>query len=295
MGAAPSMSHLSKVIYSAVTGLTDGVRANLDSTSLRGQHQLISAHGNRGRRGRDLSRVRRGNRRGLGNVVSTPSDTELDFILPMAMGGALTDIGNTLPKFFVGVDKVADMFKYTGVVVSRLNLSAQIGQPVVMTIDLEATDEEDLATWPETDPGLDVSGEGFFILSDLVLTIGGTAREVPGFSLTIDNMLDTERFMNAKTREHIPSQDCMITLEIQVPYNSDNTDLYTIADAGVAGSLVLNNTVDIYTMTFGRLVAEQEGPSVETRQELQLPLTLEALRSNLPTAVPQLAIVKSAP
>lgn len=293
MSTAPSMSQLAKILVSTSTDFTSGVRINLDSASLRGQHQLIRAQGNRGRRSRDLSRVRTGNRRATGNIISTPSDTELDFWLPRAMGGSITDIGDTLDKFFVAIDKVTEKFKYTGCVASRLNLAAQVGQPVVCTVDIEGTDEEDLETWP-TDPGLDVAGESFFILSDLALTIGGTARQVPGFSLTIDNMLDTERFMNAQTREHIPSADCQITLEIQLPYNADNTDLYTIADEGVAGSLVLDDGTDVYTFTFGKLVADQEGASIEERAELNLPLSLEALRSGVGTAVPQLAVVKSA-
>lgn len=292
MTTFPSMSQLSRVILSDSSDLSSGVRVNLDSTTLRAQHQLIRAQGNRGQRARSLSRVRTGNRRVTGNIISTPSDTELDYWLPKAMGGSLTAIGNTLPTFYAGVDKVAEMFKYTTCVVSRLNLAAQVGQPVVLTADIEGTDEEDLATWPVDDPGLAVSGESFFILSDLTLTIGGTERTVPGFSLTLDNFLDTERFQNAKTREHIPSSDCQISLEIEVPYNADNTGLYTIADTGIAGVLALSNGTDTYTMTFGKVVAEQEGASVEERQEIGLPLTLEALKDDV-GSVEQMAVVKS--
>lgn len=297
MSTAPSMSQLSRMILSDQANLSSGVgtntvRVNLDSSTLRAQHQLIRAQGNRGRRSRDLSRVRTGNRRVTGNVVSTPSDTELDYWLPWAMGGSLTEIGNTLAKRYIGFDKVAEMFTYSGCVVSRLNLSAQVGQPVVLTADIEGTDEADLATWPADDPGLDVAGESFFILSDLTLTVAGTARQVPGFSLTLDNFLDSERFMNAATREHIPSQDCQISLEVEMPYNADNTGLYTITDEGVAGSMALSDGTDTYTITFGKLVAEQDGASVEERQEIRLPLTLEALRDGV-NGTAQMAVVKS--
>lgn len=252
------------------------------SETLRMVQTHVESGGLRGTRSRFEDRVRIGSERVTGAIVMNPTAAELDLIWPRALGGTtslgVTALAETVPAFNVMVDRVTKVFTYSGCSVAALVISGAAGQPLTVTLELEGQTEAvgNAGTFPAITAGIDTGN--MFIFSDCTLTLAGAARKFSSFTLRLDNVLDTERFNNSLTREQIAAQDRRVTLEVDVPYTSDNSALHDAAIAGAAGSLAVSDGSVTYTFDFGNCKIPAESPVVAGRAEIQLPLRVNCYR-----------------
>lgn len=282
MADTPSEGALAKMALDSVLPFdTSSIPFEFVSESLRLQQTHLKTGGIRGSRQRRSHRVRIGAKRVSGPVVMMPSVTELDWLLPYILYGStsagVTSLAEAVAEFQLMVDRVAKVFTYAGCRVSRATFAGSMGQPITLTLDIEA--ETESIGNAGTFPAITIDTGTFAIFPDVTLTLQSSARTVKSFQLVIDHMLDTERYLNSTTRSEIPAQDLEVTLSCVVPYTPDNTDLLDQAIAGAAGSLAWAYDSATYTWAFGNLKAPSESPGVPGKNEIDLTLTMEAFHN----------------
>lgn len=253
------------------------------SCSLSKTSELANTSGQRGKRGRDFVRSRTHKYKASGQIVLEPCVAELDSLLPWLLGGTTTIGGVTaltdaLVKRFITVDKVTKVMTYAECVVSRFVLEASEGNPLRLTIDVEGQSETEgnAASFPSLTP----SYANFFIFSDCAFSINSIACTPKSFRLTVDNALDTERFLNSLTRDEIPATDRTVNLELALPYDTVHEPLYDIAAydaAGIAGNLTLSDLAVAaeYEFAFTKMKAAEPPIEVGERSELMLNLNFQ--------------------
>lgn len=222
-------------------------------------------------------RTRLGQKRCSGTIRIACSRLALDTLLPLILGGSestnVFGLEDTLPEFYMMVDRDEKVYTYAGCRVSRATFSGSSGQMVFLDLDIEAETETegDAGTFPV----LATPTETPYRMEDGVLTLQSSTREFNEFSLVIENQLDTERFENSLTRIDIPLLDRVITLGTNHPWSTANLDLIKQDLAGAGGSLVFTNTEltsNILTFTFGTIQYPTKTPGTTKAQVTRLPL-----------------------
>jgi len=247
------------------------------STSLARAGTIIDTSGIRGTRSHHSARTRAGTTVVSGQFELHPTPGELDWLFPWILGadasGDTFALAESLQLRDLLIDRVPDRFLYTNCVVSRAVFSAEAGHAVVLVIEIEGQDVTRSATaFPSISPLL----EPPYVIMDGVLTLAASARKFNRFELTIDNLVQTDRFMNSTTRADIPAQDREIRLSVTTPYTSDETDLLAQATAGAAGSLVFTNGGYSTTFAFAALQVPPEDPVIPGKSEILLTLNMVA-------------------
>lgn len=234
--------------------------------------------GLRGTRSRFGERVRITREHVGGQLVMEPTATEIDWWIEKILGGTtaagVTDVDETVPEFYMAVDKITKVPIFNKLKVAKCVISGSSGQPIRFTLDLEGEDETTGAA--ASFPSLTMPTDDIFICSDVVLTLGGSAREINEFALTIDNMLLVDLYRNSISRVEIPASDRMVQLTATPPYTSDNSDLYDAAIAGAAATLVISDGTATYTFAAANAKIPAVGPDVPAAGgEIVLPLTVD--------------------
>lgn len=233
----------------------------------------IHSNGITGSRSRRQHRTRDGIRAASGQIVMHPTPTELDLLWPRILGGTtaagVTDVANTLPKFQVMIDRVEKVFSYTDCVISRAVITGEQGQPITLTLDIEGEDRT--VGNSGTFPALTLPTDNIFIFSDLTFTYS-TARSFRGFSLTLDNFVDGDRYFNSQVRQEMVPHDRQVTLSMMGPFDSGTSDLLDYAVAGSAASLVMTDGSTTYTFDFANMKYETDDPVVEGKSEIMMPM-----------------------
>lgn len=233
---------------------------------------LINKEGARSTRSRHTGNVNAGPYTVGGPLAVQPSPDELRVLLPYILGGTESGSGTsgspwtyalaeTLPDAKIsqdlrlsGTGSDAMVFHWDGVKFNTARFSSSAGSQVLtLEIDAQGKSQTVNSTWPSIGSTLTVDKP--FIHAQLVLTLGGTAYQVDNFSLSIDNALILDRFLNSLTRTDIPESDRNITLEVDNPFKIADIALYEIAVAGLAGTAVFTNGSSILTFTFANLKA----------------------------------------
>jgi len=250
------------------------------------------SNGIRGHRDRLDHRVAQVSERVSGVLTLNPSVTEIDWLLPRMLGtdsgGGVTILGATIPTFVICQDKVATIETFTGCVITSWSISGTSGQPLVFTLNIEGTTSSDTTT--AVYPTITIDTEEFFVTSDVTITLDSSARSFNSFTLSGDNMCDTERQLNSLTRVEIPAQDSNITLDLTMPQNG-NTGLRDDPVAGVAGSLVITDTATTYTVTTGKMIALTPATEeVSAKSEIWTPLQYGLFKSGV---TPQITVTKT--
>lgn len=213
-----------------------------------------------------------------GPLILEPSPTEIDLMLPRILGGTtgggVTDVADTLPEFLIAIDKVTKVMTYSGCRVARAVIQGSQNQAMRWSLDIEA--ETQSTGNAGTFPALTLPTDNFFVFSDLTLTLESVSRKFRDFTLTIDNLLDADRWHNSLTRAEIAAQDRLVQLSVNLPYTSDNEDLFDAAIAGAAGQLVMTDGTTTYTIDIANAKVPTEGPEVPGRgQEIRMPLVVD--------------------
>lgn len=254
-------------------------RFEVVSSTLGKSSELIIGEGQRGTRARKLHRVKKDMERVAGNIIMEPSVTEIDKLLPWILGGTtsvggVTECAETIPTRVITIDKVIKVPTFAGCVAQRLVIEGTKGQPLRWTFDVQGTTETVGAA--ASFPSLSIDTDNFFIYSESALTLGGTAFEPETWRLTIENIMDTERFLNSSTRTAFPLNDRLVTMDVTVPYDSDADAIVDIAEAGIAGSLVITDGTTTYTVSLTNLKSGASPIEVPVRNELKLGVTMQS-------------------
>jgi hypothetical protein len=274
------MGALAKFATSAATPATEPFA--FISESMGKRQSIVERDGIKGTRSHMSLDTRLGNAPVDGTIVLEPTPEDLAIWFPRILGTAANGtsyvLAETIPDFFMVIDRVAKVFTYTKNWVDRATFTGSEGQPIRLSMDIVGTDET--VGNSGTFPALTLAYTTPYMFSDMVLTLAGSARQVKEFTLVIDNHLNKERFFNSTTRQLAPSEDRTITLSCTVPYSVENVALYAQALAGAAGTLVLTNANYSTTFTFGILQVPYDTPNVAGKGEVMLTLNMIAKKVN---------------
>jgi hypothetical protein len=232
------------------------------SSTLKRVDTHTHSPGLRGTRSRHKNRNRKTRTQVAGAWDMEPTPTEIDWWLEKILGGTaaagVTDVAEALPAFYAAEDHVTKVPTFSGLRVAVATLSGASGEAIKLNVEMEGTTE--VVGAAASFPSLTLPTDNFFVFSDIVLTLEGTARDVDSFTLKIDNRLLAELWRNSLTREEIPAGDRLVTLSASVPYHASNSDLYDAAIAGAAMTLVISDGTTTYTLASANAKIPPSGP-----------------------------------
>lgn len=246
--------------------------------------EVFDASGIRGRRGRIATRVRPARTVVRGPIRMNPTCNELAILLPYitgstASGGnyALAESMESNGKFDLLVDLGPRRVTYTGCQVSRARFASRAGSPLELTLDIEGLSGSDSATSFPSVTFTDTDADRPLMHSDCTLTLAGSAVSAFDLEITIDNGLNTNRFVNSLTRAYLPAQDRTVAGRFALPYTSDELALQTTADSTAISDIAGISALAVWafanvSFTFGasttyKLQAEGRKPILNSRGE----------------------------
>ena len=250
------------------------------SESIALQEGFIETAGLRGTRSHVSERVRRGTRQVAGSLILTPTPVELDSILPYIAGtakaGDIIALAETVPSFFLSVDRQVKVLTYNGCKIASANFQAAVGGPMQVTANLIGIDEAigNAGTFPALT--FDITG-GPYILSDLGLTVGGVTYQCSSIEIMIDNHLEPQWF-NSETITRINETDRTVGVNIELPYG-DATALHGTALAGVAVNATFTNGLRSLLMAMPAVQAPRNSAVSGGRGEIHLRWSGQARKS----------------
>ena len=252
----------------------------------------FNATGMAGTRSQQSERTRANIGRVTGSLTFCPNALEWANLLPRILGAAASGttfaLAETLPAFSVGIDKDngtdGKYFQYAGCYVNRATITSQSGGPVMLRLDIEGMTEAVASAggFPSLSLGV-ATGPFLHADSSAAVVVGGTTYPARSVEITIDNALDTERFLNSTTRAALPALNRIITVNLGLPYGNATAAYPTAATlaAGVAVTVTWTNTVHAVSLlaSFVKVHFPRRTPPLSGRNELDLPLSGIARRT----------------
>lgn len=263
--------------------------------------ETMSEHGRtgglRGIRGtlrREGSRIRNLTSFIYGTITMYLSPNDVDRLADVVWG-MTEDPSNTftmsdsLPYFGMLIDTDYTVstnqtpFEFVDCMISEMRLMGKApqfgeqGEPemVLMQMGIIGSTVTENTSWPSPAPSLPTAAiDAPYIFSDTEsgITILGSVRNVQKFLLSI-NWKTYAKYVNSLTAHSHRPTDRDIRLAFQLPWNSNNQDLYDQAIPGATGSIVFTNGDYGSTFTFGQMHFPNNTPIIRGKQEV--PLTLE--------------------
>jgi hypothetical protein len=267
-------------------GTVDPVTKQLEveSCGIGKQGVHVESNGIRGSRSHIAESVNDGPYTVGGPMVLQPRPDDLDDLLPWIMGstfsGAVISIGDTLTDRYVTVDKGAKVYTYDGCRVNTAMFRSSAGQNLSLEMDIQGKDEAvgDAGSFPAISGTL--SNLQPYIHHQAVITLDGTARQVSSVEISINNNLILDRFLNSQTRTELPSGDLNVSLTVDNPFTIADLDLYDLAVAGIAGTVVYTNGLRSITFSFANLKVPAQVIALARQGELTHRLPFTAYRTS---------------
>jgi hypothetical protein len=236
--------------------------------------------GVRGSRARKDDRVREVRKTVTGSLHLNPSVVDLRKLLPRILGAAETG-GNpytyvpaeTLPGFYLVIDRVQRVDTYDGVKVDKATFKGQEGGILDLTLALEGLSESVGAagSFPAISPDCT---NGPFTFKEGVLTLAGTPHYMKSLEVTVDNVLNKNRFFNSDTRLSLDPMDRLITVNVVLPWNTASTPIVNTADAAMTMSAVFTHGTQVFTISLAKLRCPAQPIPVRGKNE-ELLLSLQ--------------------
>lgn len=264
------------------------IRLRYRDENLAAKLELIDGNAINGTLDRNIELVRDGAIRVGGPINMIPNAYEFSQLLRWILGGTPSGTGtvtypltqaNDLPEKYVTIDRVIKVFTYTGCKVSRATFRATQGGPLELSLEIvgKSASEASAGTFPSLT--LDISN-GPFVFRDLVMSVGGTTVKAKEFTLTVDNMLDTERFFNSQTLQSIDQPDRKITFETSLPYGDHQALKSGFTAAGTAVVATFTNGGAVLAFSMVKVAIPYEDPATPGRVvEIMLPVSGDAMSS----------------
>lgn len=205
----------------------------LEGSSIGVQEQFTDTNGIRGTRQHSADRVRRTQRMTQGRFQLAPSANELDLVLPWILGAnESTDVfalAETVPARYLKVLRDADKKLYDGVKVNGAEFACAENQPLTLSLDLMGVDEATDGDATETAAFAD--GSGPYVMSDCVVSVGGTQYQFRQLSIQVQNALEV-KYNNSITPTAIHATDLIVNVQLGLPFG-DASALYGSSVGGV--------------------------------------------------------------
>lgn len=261
-------------------------RLNYRDETFVGETEAIDGNGIRGTRDSSVELFRNGNIHVNGPLNLIPTTLELSYILEWIMGGSPSGsgtvtypLGESAETRFVVIDRIIQVFTYAGVAVDRAEFRASEGG--LLTVALGLVGQTEIAGNAGTFPAisLDVSTQPL-IFTDTTLSINSTTVKAKDFRITIDNMIDKERFLNQTTLSAVNALDRRVGFECTIPYG-DYSAIYTALTGGSPGlavTVTLTNAGASLVFTMPAVSLPKRTPGTPGRRELMLGLSGRALK-----------------
>jgi len=209
-------------------------------------------------------------------MTESPSDTfTLDDSLPYF--GMLIDTDST-------VDTTLNPMEFTNCKISEWRIAGRApqfgegGEPemIILQMSIMAEGMTPNVGWPGSPPSLPSGAmDAPYIFSDTEtgtgMTLSGSVRDIQKFLLSV-NMNTYAKYVNSLTAHSHRATTRDITLAVQLPLNTDTDDLYDLASAGAAGSLLFTNGAYSSKFNFGRVHFPNNSPVIKGKQEVPLEL-----------------------
>jgi len=179
---------------------------------------------------------------------------------------------SALPSRYWAIDRKEKVFVYSGMVASRLVMTARKGMAWNWAIDF-AGQQETIGN-SGTFPAISITHTTPLALHHATLDILGSARSFDEITVTIDNAVESNTF-NAAYQISNERQDRIITVDVTLPYNG-NTD---IGPGDVVGDeMVLAFTYGNYSSewTFANVQFAPTQPETGGRSKQLIRLTGQA-------------------
>lgn len=270
---AGSPTALAKLGIGAADPVTSAL--NFSSFDVGVTRELIDTNGTRGKFWKDDTRTIE-NRKRVGPRLSTePTAPELALLLEWIMGGTPTGSGtktypwsNTPAARFVHFKPVVgEEWFLSGVGVATGTLQAAVGG--ALSVDLDLVGQTYDAT--RTDfPSLtyDTTLQPF-ILSHLVLVVGGVTRATRSFGFSVNGGIDRERFLNSMTLTALLRNDGSLSMSFEVPSGDNASQFWTSGIAGASAVATFTNpsTSAVLTITAPKLKWDAVAPNFAPASE----------------------------
>ncbi|ANS03309.1 hypothetical protein [uncultured Mediterranean phage uvDeep-CGR2-KM19-C37] len=257
------------------------------SENIQKQATHLDLNGIRGTRSHAKEVVRAGIYTVAGTITMNPSPLDLDLLLPRICGTAESSdvfaLAETIPAFGLLIDRVAQQFQYTDCYINRATFRSQAGGLLELSLDILGKTEITGTSYPALTLGV-LPADAPFVHEDSVVTLAGAGEECMSIEIVVDNVLDA-RFANAQTAGSITPQDRVISVNLVMPYTSDETSLYEQAIGGIAGTIKYTNGAISTLFTFGILQTPDVSPVVPGKSEITLPLAMIARKSGTTEAL----------
>jgi hypothetical protein len=291
-----SQSHELRILLSDDSaGATNPISIAAMGTDLIGDQEWGEDLGRRGTRQEYSCGARVLREVVAGGFELQPTAAQLDWFLQRGLGDAISTFpaapvtpGETLPQFYVHVDKGPRNFRYEKVVIARLGLSVRESDYLKLRVDLVGSTEVSDVAWPGSPPAIACASE--YVCSDAVFNLAASPYKFKSIDLSIDNQIADGQHENALLRTVFESEGLAIGLNALFAYRSDTLALYRRAVAGDVGSLVFADGTTTYTFAFPNLKVPGKGPLVPARGEITQNISMRAKRT---VADPQITVTKS--
>jgi hypothetical protein len=164
---------------------------------------------------------------------------------------------------------------------ARCVFSSRTGGKLTMSADCEFLTFDDSITYP-TFALTDFSTKIPYAHHNAVLTIDGTTFQSPSFEVVIDNMIDTGRYENSRTRVDLEEGDRMIQLRCDPMLAAAvKTKFGSAVRTGLAATLVYTLGSDSLTFTFACLQMQMEGAELSGKNsDIRRSLVFDAVETN---------------
>lgn len=210
-----------------------------------------------------------------GSIILEPSPAELVALMALILGagGAVND---AIPTFAVVVDRVVALgvYTYANCKINRATIHGTQGGVIRADLDVIGSTEvgnSGTVTAP--------ASAAPYIFADGILTLVSASRDMHSFRLEVNNHIDVDRFLNYIYLPAAVELDRTTTLQTVLPWNDANVTLYDQAIAGATGNLAINDGTTGHLFTFGILQVPPEAPAIPGKQEVNITLNMEAVKS----------------
>lgn len=280
MPAAPSIGTFSKLAFG--TSNPPNYAMEYEGSLNFGKSQpIMKTSGIRGTRSHVVERTRMGRIAVGGSINLVPGPADLDLLLYYTAGTAKSGndftLAETIPSFYVGIDKVAAMYLYTGCKMMQATISGSTGSFMGFQADIIGKTETagTITGMSALVPSLSTP----YVFHDATLTYGGSTYQFREFSMVVNNGLKPDRYMNSITRTDIPELDRVITVSLGLPFTSDTLALYDIGITSAALVVTFTNGGYVFTITMPAVQFPTQPQNLPGREEIILPLSGQAMKT----------------
>jgi hypothetical protein len=216
-------------------------------------------------------------------------DTLLAYVLGTGPTSSVYSLTETLPSFYLMIDRVAKVFTYGPCYISKATFTGSPSDPMLKCALSVEAETETVGAGGSFPTGMTVDTKRPFIYADATFTLDGSSTySAFSWELTVDNNLLADRFVNELTRSQIPATDRHVTVKMQTAFTSVETALYNIAAESFGSATAvfsnaeetINSTQSVLTFSTPYLMWPGKSPNVTKKgDEIHLEIDAKAMKT----------------